>query len=136
MGAAETPDCQRPLAGTILLVDDEEQLRRIGKLILASMGFSVMTATNGREAVEKYCAGKSSIDLILMDLTMPEMDGIEAYFELRKISLSVPIAFCSGYGEDAIPSAISDDVHVGFVPKPFRPDQLRSLLKRLLQNPA
>lgn len=63
---------------------------------------------------------------------MPEMDGIEAYYELRLVASSVPIVICSGYGKDAIPSAISNDVHVGFVRKPYRADQVRNMLKRLL----
>ena len=135
MGTAAKFGCEDRLDGTILLVDDEDELLRIGKRMLTSMGFSVITASNGREALETYSAKTSAIQLIMMDLTMPEMDGIEAYYELRKVALSVPIVICSGYGKDAIPSAISNDVHVGFVPKPYRAEQVRNMLRRLLDNP-
>lgn len=118
---------------TILLVDDEEELRSIGIDMLADMGFSVITACNGREALDVFSGRKSEIGLIFMDLTMPEMDGIKAYKELRKIT-SIPIVICSGYGYDEISSYINDDARADFVPKPYRPDQVRDILTRLLDN--
>src|SRR6185369_5830993 len=97
------------------------------------MGFSVITACNGREALDMFSDGGSEIRLIFMDLTMPEMDGIQAYKELRKIT-SIPIVLCSGYSYDEIPTYINDDVHADFVPKPYRPDQVRDVVTKLLDS--
>ena len=119
------------LHGTVLLVDDEEELRRIGADILAAMGLTVITTSNGREALALYLERPSEIDLVLMDLTMPEMDGIETYKELRKSAISLPVIFCSGYGDKDISPSISRDAHAGFVPKPYKVEEVREVLKRL-----
>jgi len=121
------------VSGTILLVDDEKELRRIGTDMLVAMGFSVITACNGREALDIFSERGSTIDLVFMDLTMPEMDGIKAYGELRKIT-SIPIVLCSGYGSDEISSYINHDVHADFMPKPYRSNQVREVMTRLLDN--
>jgi len=121
------------ISSTVLLVDDEEELRMIGTNMLQTMGFSVITACDGREALDMVSDKRLTIDLVFMDLTMPEMDGIKAYVELRKIT-SIPIVLCSGYGSDEISSYINDDMHADFVSKPYRPDQVRDILIRLLGN--
>jgi CheY-like chemotaxis protein len=120
---------------TILLVDDEEELRSTGASMLVAMGFTVITAPNGREALEIFSDAGSAIDLILMDLTMPEMDGIEAYHELRKIASTVPILFCSGYGNDPVSLHITADLHADSVSKPYNPNEVRKILTRLLAMP-
>lgn len=125
------PDGAGTLQGTVLLVDDEEELRRIGGDILAAMGLTVVTASNGSEAIAVYHERRGEIDLVLMDLTMPEMDGIETYHELRKSTGSLPVLFCSGYGNREIPPSICADPHAGFVPKPYRAEQLREALEAL-----
>jgi PAS domain S-box-containing protein len=119
---------------TILLVDDEPQLRTIAAAMLKSMGFSAITAANGREALEIFQERGSLIDLIFMDLIMPEMGGIEAYHELRKIAPSIPIVICSGYDKNEIASSINDDEHAGFVLKPFQPDHLFAVITGFLET--
>ena len=124
---------REPSSGkTVLLVDDEEELRKVAADMLAGMGYAVITATNGREALASYAERGAEIDLILMDLTMPELDGIEAYRELRKTAASIPIVICSGYGNEEVP--INDDPHAGFVSKPYRPDEVRNMLTKLLAS--
>ncbi|UFS71693.1 response regulator [Geomonas sp. RF6] len=118
--------------GTVLLVDDEAQLRLIGGKLLRSMGFSTITASNGREALEIYRARGSSIDLLLIDLVMPEMGGLQTYTELRKIAPTIPVVICSGYDGDEVASSIESDEHAVFAAKPYQPEQLRELLTRLL----
>ncbi|GFO61292.1 hypothetical protein GMST_36170 [Geomonas silvestris] len=120
--------------GTVLLVDDEAALREIGARLLEGMGFTVLQAVNGREAVRLYAERRSGIDLVLMDLTMPDLDGIKAYREMRKLSKSVPIVICSGYDNNEISATISQDPLAGFVSKPYRPEQVRQLLMRLLKK--
>jgi CheY-like chemotaxis protein len=115
---------------TVLLADDEETLRDIGKVILNTLGFSVITAANGREALEMYQARDSKIDLVMLDLIMPEMGGVEAYHELRKLNAAVPIVICSGYDAESVADVISADEHASFLHKPYNPLELRRVLNQ------
>jgi PAS domain S-box-containing protein len=118
--------------GTILLVDDEEELRDLGPIQLKAIGFSTLTAANGLEALEIYRGREDEIGLILLDLRMPVMDGAETYHRLREISRTIPIVFCSGCSREKFPSGILDDGYTGFLKKPFKPDQLRNVLLEML----
>ncbi len=119
--------------GTILFVDDEAEIRIIGSALLNSMGFSVITASNGREALEIYTLHEREIDSILLDLIMPEMGGLETYRFLREASPALPIVFCSGYDIEEISSIVEEDGHAEVVQKPFNPDQLRTALLRAME---
>jgi len=118
--------------GIILLVDDEEELRTLGPIRLKAIGFSALTAANGREALEIFRERGNEIGLILLDLLMPVMDGTETYYRLREISRTIPIVFCSGCSKEELPSGILDDEHTDFLKKPFKPDQLRNVLLEML----
>ncbi len=123
-------------SGTILLVDDEESIRIIGLTLFKALGFSVVTAENGREALEIYRERKDEIDLILLDLLMPDMGGIETYLELREISQTVPIVVCSGYSLEEITPYTENDRYAAVAQKPYRPGELREKIMRLLEKPA
>jgi two-component system, cell cycle sensor histidine kinase and response regulator CckA len=117
---------------TLLLVDDEAPLRIIGSALLKAMGFAVMIATGGREAVEIQQKNSREIDLIVLDLLMPEMGGVETYRVLRQMSPAVPIVVCKEGDDDGdIPQDFRDDPFAEIVRKPFRPDQLRSIFMKL-----
>jgi signal transduction histidine kinase/CheY-like chemotaxis protein len=120
------------VGGTVLLCEDEEMLRLMGEALLKVLGFSCMTAVNGREALEIYRTHGSEIDVILLDLIMPVMGGIEAYHELRTINPAVPIIICSGYDMDSVTEIIKNDVHAGFLHKPYKPEQLQALMGRMM----
>ncbi len=111
--------------GTILLVDDEQTLRDMGTALLDAMGFTALTAQHGTEALEIYRERGSEIDVVLLDLIMPVMGGIETYHELRKIDQNLPIIICSGYSVESVENIIETDQHACFVHKPYKPDQLR-----------
>lgn len=128
--SVQTPE----IYGTILLVDDEEILRDVGQAMLEILGVSVITATNGSEAVEIYRQQKSEISLILLDLIMPVMGGAEAYQELRKISPTVPVVICTGYGVEEIEETIEHDEYTGFIQKPYRPERLQNVLSGLMKK--
>jgi len=119
---------------TILLVDDEESLRAIGSALLNAMGYSAIAAANGREALEICREQESGIDLILLDMVMPEMGGVDTYHELRKMKPDVPIIFCSGYGIEGILDDFDTDRYVDAIQKPYKPDQLRSTMLNLLEK--
>lgn len=118
---------------TVLLVDDEEALRSIGMALLNAVGFEVLTAANGHEAVELFRQRKDSIDLVMLDLIMPEMGGLEAYRKLRQISANVPVVICSGYSAGEVADAIRDDQHAGFAQKPYTPNDLKKLFQELIK---
>jgi len=120
------------LGGTVLLVDDEEFIRSMGTDLLESMGFKVFTAEHGRAALESYHLRGSEIDLILLDLTMPVMGGIEAYKELRQINPSLPIIICSGYSVEMVEHIIKTDLHAKFVHKPYKPAELRDVITKMV----
>jgi CheY-like chemotaxis protein len=118
--------------GTLLLVDDEAQLRIIGGALLKAMGFTVMTATGGREAIKIHRENSLKIDLILLDLLMPEMDGIETYRLLRQISPTIPIVICSEGNAEDLAQDFTDDPFAECVQKPYKPDQLRNMFIKLI----
>ena len=132
--AAPATDALEDASGTILLVEDEEILRTMGKELLDAMGFTAITASNGREALHIYRERGGEIDAILLDLIMPVIGGIEAYHELRTISPTVPIIICSGYGVELVEGVIARDQHAGFVHKPYKPGDLRNVIVKMMQG--
>ncbi|MBW4054457.1 MAG: response regulator [Proteobacteria bacterium] len=117
---------------TVLLVEDEDTLRNIGTTLLGTLGFSVIDAANGCEALGLYKTYGSEIDLVILDLIMPVMGGIEAYHELRKLNKAVPIILCSGYGAESVEVITAMDDKAGFLHKPYNVIELRRVLSEKL----
>lgn len=114
--------------GSLLLVDDEESLRNLGTRMLEHLGFSVETARDGIEAVEVYRENPGRFRGVLMDLSMPRMDGIQAYRELIRTDPELKAVLISGYrGEDAA-AGLPGGGFSGFLQKPYTLEKLRSLL--------
>lgn len=118
-------------SGTVLLVDDEETVRAIGKDMLNELGFNVITASDGRDALDLYRSHREIISCVLMDLTMPHMDGEQAYRELRRIDPEVKIAMASGYNEEEVCQKFLGKGMSGFIQKPYRLSELISLMQQL-----
>ncbi|MFZ4857527.1 MAG: response regulator [Desulfuromonadaceae bacterium] len=119
--------------GTVLLVDDEQALRNMGTDLLEAMGFTILTAENGHKAVAIYRECGCEIGVVLLDLAMPEMGGIETYHELRKINPLLPVIICSGYNLESVEAVIRDDPHACFVQKPYNPVELRCALTGMME---
>ncbi len=119
-------------SGTVLLVDDEETIRAIGSKQLQHLGLDVLTAEDGRQAVAVYRERRAGIDLVLLDLIMPHMNGEEAYRELRQIDPDVRVILASGYSESDITSRLAGKGLAGCLQKPYTLTNLRSLLSTLL----
>jgi PAS domain S-box-containing protein len=115
--------------GTVLLVDDEPDLLEIGSQQLSALGFSVMTAQNGQEAVDRF-RENPTLDLIIMDLTMPVRDGLDATREISALSPATPIILVSGFAEEDLTqrSALS-----GVTETLQKPYSVQSLQKKLAQ---
>jgi two-component system cell cycle sensor histidine kinase/response regulator CckA len=106
--------------GRILLVDDEDIVRRTGTLLLESLGYEVVTARNGREGVERFATEHEALALVLLDMIMPEMNGHDAFRAMQQIDAEVPVVVCSGYAADEIVRSLRDQGLAGFLPKPYR----------------
>jgi PAS domain S-box-containing protein len=105
--------------GTILLVDDEESVLAVGSRMLERIGFRVLAATNGREALEIYRSRRDEIALVLLDLTMPEMDGEETFRELRRMDPGIRVVMTSGYTATEITPRFAGKRLTGFLQKPY-----------------
>jgi CheY-like chemotaxis protein len=116
----------------VLLVDDEDTLRNMEIALLNIIGFSAVTAANGREAIDLYKTRTSEIDLVILDLVLPEMDGVKTYYELRKINQTVPVLICSGYSAELVTDVIANDDKAAFLNKPYKPTELRRVLDTIV----
>ncbi len=119
--------------GTILLVEDEEGLRRLNARGLASRGYTVLEAGNGVEAIDVLEKSPGGVDLVVSDVVMPEMDGPTLLRELRTRNPNLKIIFVSGYAEDAFQKHMPTDGPVpAFLAKPFTLKQLVNAVKETL----
>lgn len=123
--------------GTVLLVDDEDFIREIGKEMLQALGFSVISASDGNEALEAFRANQD-ISCVILDYTMPHMDGLQCFNELRMLDPNIKVVMSSGYSEQDITSKLHGQLLTGFIQKPFTISSLREVLMNLeeLRNPA
>jgi two-component system, chemotaxis family, chemotaxis protein CheY len=114
----------------ILVVDDAEFLRvRITKMLTAD-GFEVVEAENGLKAIDAFKANKP--DMVLMDITMPEMDGLSALKELRKIDPSAKVVMLTALGQESVVLEAVKSGAKDFVVKPFERDRILSAINKLL----
>jgi len=119
---------------TVLLVDDEDIIVSIGEKILKRMGYDVITAKNGKEAIELYKENKASVDIVVLDMIMPEMGGGETYDKLKEINPSVRVLLSSGYSIEGQASEILKRGCDGFIQKPFRMRLLSRKIRELLDK--
>ncbi|MCB1767653.1 MAG: response regulator, partial [Candidatus Competibacteraceae bacterium] len=123
--------------GTVLLVDDEESVRSLGARMLERIGFQTLIATDGQEALELYETRSEDIVLVLLDLTMPYMDGEEAFRQLRRANPRVRVVMTSGYTEAEIAPRFAGKRLCGFLQKPYTLDTLTVCLRDALgEDPA
>lgn len=115
-----------PLAasGVILVVDDEAHVRDVARQALEKAGFLVLCAEDGRQAVELYSQNFADVSIVLLDMTMPEMDGAATFAALRRIREGVRVILSSGYDEREATSRFSDGQLAGFLQKPYTPQNL------------
>ncbi len=118
-------------SGTALLVDDEETVRAIGAEMLKELGFDVITAKDGREAVEIFNTGKE-FSVVILDLTMPHMDGEQCFRELRRLDPAVKVIMSSGFSEHEVTQKFVGKGLAGFVQKPYKLSVLKAALKQII----
>ena len=111
-------------SGTILVIDDEGEIRQGIRAVLEKSGFAVLTAENGQAGVDLFREQSRLISLVILDLTMPIMGGEQAFDLLRAIRPDVPILLASGYDESDTMARIAGKDFAGFLQKPFEADRL------------
>jgi PAS domain S-box-containing protein len=119
---------------TILLVEDEEPLRDMVRLILKSKGYKVLTAQDGNEAIKKYKLHKDEIDIVLTDMGLPEMTGLDMFKKIKKVKTNVKAIFASGFFEPDVKSEIMKAGAKGFIQKPYSPDEILRILRGVLDT--
>jgi len=115
-------------SGKVLLVDDEETIRGIGIEMLKELGFTTITAGDGREAVEVF-RGNPDISFVILDLTMPHMDGEQCFRELRLLNPMVKVIMSSGYNEQEVTQKFVGKGLAGFIQKPYRLSTLQEVIQ-------
>ena len=119
-------------SGAVLVVDDEEVVRTLACRMLATLGFSTQTASNGREGIEVFKREGGRFRFVLLDLTMPELDGVETFRELQAIRSDVPVILSSGYSEQSVSGRFDAAAPAAFVEKPYRLEQLAAAIRSVL----
>jgi CheY-like chemotaxis protein len=120
--------------GTILVVEDEETVRSTVGKILDALGFDVVLASNGREGVDRFTSVAKPYELILLDLTMPQLDGVQVFDEVRRVNPTVPIVLMSGYARLDVLARFSDRKLAAFIQKPFDIPTLQRTLRAVLAS--
>jgi len=121
-------------SGKILLADDEETIRNLGRRMLQRAGFEVILAADGREAIDKFAGDKDSISLVILDLTMPHADGEACYREMRRLKPGVRVILSSGYNEQDIVNRFAGKGLAGFIQKPYTTEELLDKIREALEK--
>jgi PAS domain S-box-containing protein len=141
ISTSETEEAQQKAAsapwrgsGTILLAEDEEHIREIAIILLQELGFTVLDAENGKEALELYQQNAADITLVITDMGMPVMNGYELFYKLKQLDPHLPIIVSSGFGEGDIGSKITREEIAGLINKPYKFEHLREVLRGVVEG--
>jgi CheY-like chemotaxis protein len=118
--------------GAVLLVDDEPMVREVGAEMLAALGFDVVTAASGAEALERFREKGTVIRLVILDMIMPEMSGERVFEQLRALDPDVRVLLSSGYSLEGQARAILERGCDGFIQKPFNLREISGKIKEVL----
>jgi CheY-like chemotaxis protein len=135
-GNEETEQAQASRNGTVLVVDDQAAVRDVARAALNMYGYSVLTAENGLHAIEVFREHADQVKVVVMDLTMPVMDGREALNHLRALRSDVKVIISSGYSETDAVQKFSGDGLDGFLQKPYTARRLREAVAEAIENHA
>lgn len=125
-----------PGSETILFVDDEEAIRRLGRTVLESHGYTVLCAEDGEEAIEIFRRERDRIRLVVLDLTMPRLSGREVLRQLLHLDPNMRVLISSGHNAPSDPGPLQELGMIEYVPKPYRPDALARSVRKLLDTPS
>lgn len=120
--------------GAVLVIDDEEVVRQVAAKMLRKLGYRPVCIGNAREAVDYFRRRSRDLDLVLLDLIMPEMSGQAVFEELARIDPAIPVVVTSGYGRDSAVDALIAAGARGFLQKPYRMNQLSDALAGVFRS--
>ena len=120
--------------GTVLVVDDEETVRTVAARMLERLGFSVVLANDGREGMEKFRADPARFTLVLLDLTMPHLDGEETFRQMRMLNPGVRVILTSGFNQQEAVNRFTGKGLAGFIQKPFELGSLIQVIRSVLPH--
>jgi CheY-like chemotaxis protein/two-component sensor histidine kinase len=120
-------------SGSVLVVDDESSVRRAAARMVEQLGFDVLTAADGAEAIEVFAEHGDDITCVLLDLTMPRMGGEETFLELRKMRQDIAVVLSSGYEKTELSRRFAGPGMPGFIQKPYMLAELRRTLRGVLE---
>lgn len=129
-GSAE--DCLPVESGSILVIDDDKAVCNVVNRVLNKFGFSVLTAYSGSEGIEVYEKHHDEISVILLDMTMPGLSGVETFELLRKKGVSIPVILTSGLSESDITEQMQGAEVFHFLKKPYKPQKLVNVISKAL----
>jgi CheY-like chemotaxis protein len=139
--AGAAADVKRPsgptgwkASGTVLVVDDEESVLATSRRMLERMGFQVLAAGGGRRALHLLEETADQVRAVILDLTMPDMDGEQACLAIRRRWTGVPIVITSGYTEHEVMPRFAGQPGVDFMQKPFGYDALLEIMRKVLEG--
>ena len=118
----------------VLLVDDEEIVIGVGKQMLERLGYTVVTAKNGREAVDFHSNNPDGVDLVLLDMIMPGMEAGDTYDQLKAVNPAVKVILSSGYSLDQKATDILNRGCNGFIQKPFNMKNLQEKIDEVINS--
>jgi len=119
--------------GTVLLIDDEEVIQEVCKELLENIGYKVFLANDGKKAIELYRKNQDEIDIVLLDMVMPNMSGGEVYDRMKEINPDIKVLLSSGYSIDGKATAILNRGCDGFIQKPFNINDLSGKIRKILE---
>ncbi len=119
-------------AETILLVDDQDAILGVGRVILDKLGYKVLTALSGEEAAKTFQNNKDRVDLVILDMIMPGMSGQETYVALKEINPGVKVLLSSGYSMNEQAASVMEQGCNGFIQKPFNVPDLSKKIREVL----
>jgi PAS domain S-box-containing protein len=120
--------------GTVLVVDDEEVVRVLARSILEEAGFEVLECADGRAALDLFKCHQQDIVVVLLDMTMPKLDGSETFRELRQVCPEVRVILSSGYSKQVALRRFTEHGIAGFLQKPYRPNNLLEKVQEVLAD--
>lgn len=119
-------------AGTILLAEDDDQVRSLATRVLERGGYTVVAARSGTEAVNRFKDIAPTVDLLFLDVLMPGLGGFETARRCREIRPDIPVLFASGYAAESLQESVAASAHVEVLTKPYDPGRLLARVKGLL----
>ena len=119
---------------TVLVVDDEQLVRELARDILKRYGYTVLMASGGEEAVELYRQHADKIAMVILDILMPDVDGVETFRRIREIDPAARVVISSGYDEDHAGEKLLQAGAAAFVQKPYRIAELLKVVREAIEQ--